>query len=163
MASSGWRLAAGASAMATVERRDKGSRGDGQAEATTNVRVLCRKHGDLLSRADLSLLAWGRPDAPGRASRRPRRRGVVISRAIRARHHHRHPHGTLLVIRRGIGVLVGADDLAAVVDVERRGAGRAREVDRGEATLDALGQQEAVELRSGGIADRSSPRSARDR
>ena len=59
-------------------------------------------------------------------------------------HHHRHPHRTLLVIRRGIGVLVDADDLAAVVDAEGYSPGRAREVDRGEVALDALDQQEAV-------------------
>ena len=56
----------------------------------------------------------------------------------------------LLVIRRGFGVLVDADDLAAVVDVERRSIGRAREVDRGEVTLDALVQQEAVDLSQAG-------------
>jgi hypothetical protein len=43
-----------------------------------------------------------------------------VSQPSEARHHARHLHGTLLAIRRGIGVRVGADDLPAIVDIEGR-------------------------------------------
>jgi hypothetical protein len=83
--------------------------------------------------------AGGTASAARGAQRRPDlgRRGLE---PLGARHHHRHPHGARLVVRRGIGVHVGPCDLAAVVEAERRCAGRAREVDRGEVTLDPLGQ-----------------------
>jgi hypothetical protein len=77
-------------------------------------------------------------------------RGLV---SRRPRHHHRHPHGATLAIRRGIGVSVGADDLAAVVDAAGESSGSLGEIDPGEGTLGTLVQEAATGAITSGAGD----------